>query len=152
MLRTLAALLFILGLSACGGVVEEAEPSTEPSTVDALTTPCLSACWGGCQVRDFACRQACEEQCALEGAAPATEEVEALYACPIDRPCPGTTVCVDGLCRDCVRYPHWCAGLTDEVSSMGYPTGCGGFRQRCCEYSACNYGLECDPASRTCLY
>ncbi|MCP3099185.1 hypothetical protein LZ198_09920 [Myxococcus sp. K15C18031901] len=25
-----------------------------------------------------------------------------------DNSCPGTTVCVDGLCRDCVRQPQFC--------------------------------------------
>ena len=35
-------------------------------------------------------------------------EVEQGLACPIDGSCPGTTVCVNGLCRDCVRQPQFC--------------------------------------------
>lgn len=100
-MRTLVALLFILGLSACGGVVEEAELSN----VEQDLTPCLSACWGSCPVKNLECREGCEVQCA------------------------------------------------EGVSAMG-PIGgtCGAFRQRCCLDNACNYGLECDPSSGTCLY
>lgn len=40
----------------------------------------------------------------------------------------------------------------NDISAMGLP-GCGAFRQTCClTGAACNYGLECDPASRTCLH
>jgi hypothetical protein len=38
---------------------------------------------------------------------PSTPEVTAQYACPIDRPCPGTTTCVNGMCRDCSIQPCW---------------------------------------------
>jgi hypothetical protein len=39
---------------------------------------------------------------------PAIGEVEAGLACTTTGYCPGTTTCVNGICRDCVRYPHWC--------------------------------------------
>ena len=36
-------------------------------------------------------------------------ENEQALACKYpNNTCPGTTVCVDGLCRDCITYPHWC--------------------------------------------
>jgi len=70
MRRTLVALLFTLGLSACGGVEE-----AEPATVDQFMTPCLSACWGSCTVRNLECREGCEAQCAEEPAAPVTKAV-----------------------------------------------------------------------------
>jgi hypothetical protein len=38
------------------------------------------------------------------------------------------------------------------VEAQGLPPGCGNLRQRCCEPSICYNGLECDPATRTCLY
>ncbi|MCP3063179.1 hypothetical protein LXT21_30825 [Myxococcus sp. K38C18041901] len=36
-------------------------------------------------------------------------ETEQALACrhPDDY-CPGNSTCVGGLCRDCVRQPHWC--------------------------------------------
>lgn len=39
---------------------------------------------------------------------PALGEVEAGLACDLGIPCRGTTTCVEGICRDCVRYPHFC--------------------------------------------
>jgi hypothetical protein len=80
-----------------------------------------------------------------------TGEVKALYACPIDRPCPGTTECVDGLCIDCARYPQRCVGRSGGVSAMGYES-CGTFRRPCCPDRPCNYGLECDTTTWTCLH
>ncbi|NMO23561.1 hypothetical protein HPC49_53095 [Pyxidicoccus fallax] len=36
-------------------------------------------------------------------------EVEQGLACRYpDDYCPGSTVCVDGMCRDCINQPHWC--------------------------------------------
>jgi hypothetical protein len=40
----------------------------------------------------------------------------------------------------------------NDTSAMGPIGGCGYFRQRCCTYNVCYNGLECDPASGTCLY
>lgn len=36
-------------------------------------------------------------------------ETEQALACKHpDNSCPGTTVCVDGMCRDCINQPQWC--------------------------------------------
>jgi hypothetical protein len=40
---------------------------------------------------------------------PIATEVEAQYACPVGGNCPTGTECVDGLCRNCTRYPQFCA-------------------------------------------
>jgi hypothetical protein len=50
------------------------------------------------------------------------------------------------------------AGVTDpvessgDISAQGLPPGCGAFKQTCCEGYICNTNLECDPASKRCLY
>jgi hypothetical protein len=46
---------------------------------------------------------------AEEATEPQLGEAEQALACRYpDDYCPGTTTCVDGMCRDCIRYPHWC--------------------------------------------
>ncbi|WP_426749630.1 hypothetical protein [Myxococcus sp. Y35] len=44
-----------------------------------------------------------------EAEAPAPGEIEQGLACAEpDNWCPGTTTCVNGLCRDCVNQPQFC--------------------------------------------
>jgi hypothetical protein len=39
------------------------------------------------------------------------------------------------------------------VSAQTLPgSGCGAFKQTCCQNQVCNTGLECDPATLKCLY
>jgi hypothetical protein len=47
--------------------------------------------------------------------------------------------------------PPTAEAVSNNVSAI-LPDGCGAFKQRCCTNYVCNTGLECDPASGTCLY
>lgn len=99
MRRTLMALLFTLGLSACGGVVEEAETST----VDQFATPCILECRKHCGM-DVVCREECTAQCEA-GEIPLADDGDthsALEWCQIGDPS----------CEEVQGTSCWSAGAT----------------------------------------
>ncbi|REG34617.1 hypothetical protein ATI61_103523 [Archangium gephyra] len=53
---------FCIWVAGCGPASGDAkERGTE--TIRQELTPCLSACWGGCTIKNLECREGCEQQC-----------------------------------------------------------------------------------------
>ena len=139
---SLALLLYVIALSACGGTVA-------PALCRAETQACATAadccnpllCSGGtCQKSPVASADMSPPACTAQG-----------VACAASAECCNPLVCTNGVCAaGCRSEGGACAGLTDcceplvcTAGKCAQPAGCRGRTQACVSNNDCCMGTQC---------